>query len=301
MSWRKLGLVYAPDGRKPWMRAYAANPVAEPLGGNLFRVYFSSRDEHNRSSIGYVDLDITDPTTILREADEPVLGPGATSMFDDCGASIGCIVPVGEKRYLYYMGWHVTAGVPWQNAIGLAISDGPGRPFCRVSNSPVVDLSQTDPYTLSYPWVHHDDGRFRMWYGSNTAWGPEKKDMRHLIKYAESADGIRWKRENIVAINFDGPDEYAICRPCLVEDSAGFRMWFCARGTSYRIWEAASRDGIVWERHRDAPAVDVSTVGWDAEMTEYPCVFDHQGIRYMLYAGNGFGRTGFGLAVWEPS
>jgi hypothetical protein len=31
----------------------------------------------------------------------------------------------------------------------------------------------------------------------------------------------------------------------------------------------------------------------------YPCVFDHFGTRYMLYNGNGYGATGFGLAIQE--
>ena len=34
-------------------------------------------------------------------------------------------------------------------------------------------------------------------------------------------------------------------------------------------------------------------------MIEYPFVFDHDGSRYMLYNGNGYGKTGFGLAVLE--
>lgn len=301
MHWRKLGHVYRPSGDLAWARSHAANPVAEHVDGDCFRIYFSARDDSNRSSIGSVLIALKEPTRVLDVDPTPVLGPGDLGMFDDSGASIGCIVRVGEKRYLYYMGWHLTVVVPWQNAIGLAISDGPERPFRRVSRFPIVELNETDPYTISYPWVRYDNGRFRMWYGSNIAWGPKKKDMRHLIKYAESADGFHWERQNVVAISFDGPDEYAICKPCLVKDSAVFRMWFCARGASYRIWEASSKDGVVWERHRDAPAIDVSVAGWDAEMTGYPCVFDHQGVRYMLYAGNGFGRTGFGLAVWEPS
>jgi hypothetical protein len=37
--------------------------------------------------------------------------------------------------------------------------------------------------------------------------------------------------------------------------------------------------------------------GWDSEMIEYPFVFEHDGLRYMLYNGNGYGRSGFGLAV----
>jgi hypothetical protein len=31
----------------------------------------------------------------------------------------------------------------------------------------------------------------------------------------------------------------------------------------------------------------------------YPFVFDHAGSRFMLYNGNGYGKTGFGIAVWE--
>ena len=30
-------------------------------------------------------------------------------------------------------------------------------------------------------------------------------------------------------------------------------------------------------------------------MVEYPFVFDHEGARYMLYNGNGYGETGSAL------
>lgn len=299
MRWRKLGRVYLPDGRKPWMQSYAANPIAEHIKDDRFRVYFSARDDRNRSSISFVEIDLAEPGRILREADEPVLGPGEMAMFDDSGASIGCIVPVGEKRYLYYMGWHLTVVVPWQNALGLAISEGPDQPFRRVSKFPIVPLDELDPYTISYPWVVREDGRFRMWYGSNIAWGARKEDMRHLIRYAESADGIHWDRRGHVAIDFESASEYAICKPCVVKDADHYRMWFCSRGPSYRIRYAESTDGLTWTRRSDPAPIDVSADGWDAEMIEYPHVFDHRGRRYMLYAGNGFGRTGFGLAVLE--
>ena len=296
MKWTKLGRVYVPDGRLPWARSYAANPVAEQVEGDLYRIYFSTRDENNRSSIGFVEIDIRNPLKALRMPEIPVLTPGDLAMFDDSGASIGCIVPVGNKRYLYYMGWHLTVTVPWQNALGLAISDAPSDPFLRYSRFPVVELNDIDPYTISYPWVAVENGRFRMWYGSNIAWGAKKEDMRHLIKYAESDDGIHWVRDNLVAIDFSGPDEYAICKPCIRQDGEVYRMWFCARGKAYRIYHAQSDDGIAWRRTPE-PAIDVSDSGWDSEMVEYPFVFDHGGDRYMLYAGNGFGKAGFGIAI----
>ena len=298
MKWTKLGRIYAPDGRLPWARAYAANPVAERIEGDLYRIYFSTRDEQNRSSIGFVEIDLRNPHKILREPDVPILLPGDLAMFDDSGASIGCIVPVGNKRYLYYMGWHLTVTVPWQNAIGLAVSETPAGPFVRYSRFPVVELNDVDPYTISYPWVAVENGKFRMWYGSNIAWGAKKEDMRHLIKYAESDDGIHWTRRNSVAIEFSGPEEYAICKPCVRRDADVYRIWFCARGESYRIFSAESEDGIAWRRDVQ-PAIDVSNSGWDSEMVEYPFVFEHKGDKFLLYSGNGFGRTGFGLAVFE--
>lgn len=300
-QWRKLGHVYAPDGSKPWMRTHAANPIARWIEGDLFRVYFSSRDAQNRSSISYVEIDLREPSKTLREAAEPVLSPGELAMFDDSGVSIGCLVAVGAQTFLYYMGWHLTVTVPWQNALGLAISDGPGHPFRRVSRFPIVELNEVDPYTISYPWVSVENGRFRMWYGSNTQWGPRKQDMRHLIKYAESSDGIRWERPGRVAIDFADPTEYAICKPCVLRDDELWRMWFCSRGDSYRIRYAESSDGVSWQRSNAGGRIDVSPQGWDSQAIEYPNVFDHAGSRYMLYCGNDYGRTGFGLAVLETN
>jgi predicted GH43/DUF377 family glycosyl hydrolase len=283
------------------MRSHAANPIAEHIDGDRYRIYFSSRDNDNRSWISFVEIDLRQPSDILAVADTPVLGPGEPGMFDDSGCSIGCILRVGEKRYLYYMGWHLTVRVPWQNALGLAISDGPGEPFRRVSTFPILPLNEIDPYTISYPWVLRDGNRFRMWYGSNLQWGARKEDMRHHLRYAESADGIHWKRDGHVVIDFESPAEYAICKPCVIRDGDQYSMWFCSRGDRYRIRYAHSTDGLTWTREAGIDGIDVSPAGWDSDMIEYPCVFDHDGRRYLLYAGNGYGATGFGLAVADDS
>jgi hypothetical protein len=76
-------------------------------------------------------------------------------------------------------------------------------------------------------------------------------------------------------------------------------MWYSCRGKSYRIGYAESEDGRQWQRLDALAGIDVSPSGWDSEMIEYPFVFDHNGQRYMLYNGNGYGKTGFGLAELE--
>ena len=58
-------------------------------------------------------------------------------------------------------------------------------------------------------------------------------------------------------------------------------------------------DGKSWIR-RDAEAgIAASDLGWDSTMVAYPFVFDHAGARYMLYAGDGYGLEGMGLAVLD--
>lgn len=299
MRWTKLGRVFCADNHHPWMRTHAANAVAEPLDAHLLRVYFSTRDDANRSSIAFVELDIRRPLEVLRISPAPVLSPGAIGTFDDSGVSMGCLVRVGGRRYLYFLGWNLGVTVAWRNSVGLAVCDGADGPFERFSPAPVMDRHHVDPYSISYPWVLVENGLWRMWYGSNLSWGTRQEDMNHLLKYAESSDGIHWRRDGRIAIPFQQADEYAMSKPSVLRDAARYRMWYSFRGKAYRIGYAESADGLVWTRRDEAAGITVSESGWDAESVEYPCVFDMGGQRYMLYNGNNYGRTGFGLAVLD--
>lgn len=298
MAWRKVGRIFALSGELDWARTHAALPVPEWIEGDIFRIYFSGRDEQNRSSIGCVVVDLAADGKVLDIPAEPVLRPGARGMFDDCGVSIGSIVRAGDTRFLYYTGWNLAVTVPWKNTIGLAISEA-GAPFERWSAFPVVALDEHDLFSLSYPWVIQDGGKYRMWYGSNVSWGENTDEIPHVIKYAESGDGVHWEKHDGVAIDTSEYDNAAACRPCVLRDSGLYRMWFCARGSKYRIFCADSDDGLTWTRLSKDDGIDVSAGSWDSDMIEYPCVFDHGGQRFLLYSGDGYGRTGFGLAVLD--
>ena len=279
------------------MVTHAANPIAEPLGDHLCRIYFSTRDSNDRSSIAWLEIDLREPTRVLRIADEPLLSPGPIGAFDDSGLSAACVLRSGADRYLYYVGWNLGVTVPWRNSIGLAISRN-GRRFERVSPAPVLDRDRHDPFSVSYPWVMREGGTWRMWYGSNTNWGKHQQDMAHLIKYAESNDGVSWRREGRVAIPLQ-PPEYAISKPCVVRDEHLYRMWYSHRGSNYRIGYAESEDGLAWTRFDGRSEIVPSAEGWDSEAVCYACIFDQAHARYMLYNGNGYGRTGLGIAILE--
>jgi hypothetical protein len=298
MRWRKLGRIFAADHHADWMVTHAANPAAMRLDTHRYRFFFSTRDASNRASIGWIDIDLRRPQSLLAIASEPSLRPGAIGTFDDSGVSLACILQHGDTTYLYYTGWNLGVTVPWRNSIGLAVSRDLTH-FERISPAPILDRNHHDPYSLSYPFVLHDGDAWQMWYGSNLRWGAEQRDMDHVIKYATGTAPGRWQPSGHIAIGIERPDEYAFSRPCVVRDSTHWRMWYSYRGTVYRIGYAESHDGLTWQRRDASAGISTSEEGWDSESVEYPSVFDHDGERYMLYNGNRYGLTGLGLAILE--
>lgn len=302
IRWRKLGLIFCPSGETPWMQTHAAVPIAEYVGDDLYKIYFSSRDEFNRSFTGYAVVDIVRPNQIIELSTKPVLAPGGLGEFDDSGAMATWLTSYHEEKFLYYIGWNLGVTVPFRNSIGLSISSQ-SEGFVRYANGPIMDRSMLEPHFCASCCVFPGEDFWRMWYLSCTGWRMREGKPVHNyhIKYAESRDGINWQRNGLVAIDFANDQEFAISRPSVIHDNDCWRMWYSFRGQSYRIGYAESDDGRQWKRLDSQVGIDVSTTGWDSEMIEYPFVFDHKGQRYMLYNGNGYGKTGFGLAVMEQN
>jgi predicted GH43/DUF377 family glycosyl hydrolase len=298
-KWTKVSRIFCPENNFPWMKTHASNPVADHLEGSIFRIYFSTRKEENISSIAFVDIDLNDPTKILNISEKPVLEPGALGLFDDSGVSMACILNYQGDKYLYYLGWNIMAKVPWHNSIGVAKQNKTTGEFEKMSLAPLLDRNDADPYSLSYPYVLEDGDVFRIYYGSNLSWGSEQKDMAHLMKYAQGNTPFEFNREGHIALPFEADNEYAMSKPCVIKDDDSYKLWYSFRGESYRIGYAESQDGVNWQRKDSEVGITVSDDGWDSQTVEYPFVFDHDGKRFMLYNGNSYGLTGFGLAYQE--
>jgi hypothetical protein len=300
MSWKRLGVVYVPDGRQPWARSHAALPTPVYVAGDIFRFFYSSRDGERRSHVGWVDVEVSERPRVLDVAREPILSPGENGTFDDSGVSIGCITKADDGFYLYYMGWNLGVRSPWRNAIGLARSQSLDAPFERFSPGPILDRSPEDPYTFTYPCVlRHGPCDWRMWYGSNLVPSLENENLRHVIKFAHSRDGVRWDRDGSTAIGLAAPDEHVVARPSVIAVGPFYLMGFATRGRCYRLGGAWSADGVRWDRTDATMGLDPSKEGWDADMICYPALFWHRERLWLAYNGNGYGATGFGLALWE--
>jgi hypothetical protein len=305
MRWKKLGHIFCSNGNSDWLYSHAMIPIAQQVEGDLYRIYFSSRDVHNRGHGGYLEVDMRAPLQVLRVSEKPVLQPGELGCFDDSGALPNSIVRVGQRTLLYYTGINLGVTVKIRNSIGLAEWNSETAQFERCFKGPIIDRTRELPHFVATPEVHYENNRYRAWFTSCTGWKMEAGEPKHYyrLEYAESRDGVDWKRDGTVAIDFQDVHEYALGVPRVLKDQAGYKMWFCSRATkdcpTYRIRFATSEDGISWQRRDGEVGIDVSESGWDSQMICYPYVFDHAGQRYMLYNGNHYGKTGFGLAVLE--
>src|SRR5207245_11106505 len=94
-----------------WAASHAALPIVEAAPGNRVRIYFSSRDAHNRAQIGRASLDVEAPASQPEFEPEPLVRIGPRGAFDDSGVTGGCIVEEGGNLYLYFSGWNLGASV----------------------------------------------------------------------------------------------------------------------------------------------------------------------------------------------
>lgn len=309
MEWEKFGRVWAPVGEPDWAQTHATLPIAQPMADGRWQVYVSCRDVLGKSRIGRLTLDPTSLKDVAPRFDgEPALSLGAPGTFDDSGVMPSWLVSSGAELRLYYVGWNVRSVVPYHVSIGLAVSRDGGNTFQRFSEGPVMDRSVADPFFVTTPCVLEDNGVWRMWYASGSGWRliDGRQEPSYHIKYAESSDGISWRPTGVSCI--DVGEDYAVCRPSVLRCEGGYLMFYSYRqidgyrteqAGSYRMGVAKSENGVDWRRIDDQIGIERSADGWDDQMIEYGFVFQSSEQTYMLFNGNGFGRSGFGLARAE--
>jgi len=295
--WIKAGLIFTPSGRHPQLRSHAANPLAVLLSGDLYRIFYSGRDKHNRSSVGAFDYDIERKIVVV-DHQEPFFCAGPKGSFYEDGVSIGNCYQVDGVTYMLFMGWQNPPDAHWRGDIGrLQVHDD--LTLSLDQDKPFITAEEFNSISLSYPWVQRvESGGFEMWYGTTDSWDAGNGEMLHVLRRAISVDGHKWHRTEDV-IPYKLGVAQAFSRPTLLTNEDGSEdMWFSYRsgdGTPYRIGHSRKMENG-WSMPPGNPGIDVSVSGWDSEMIEYPFVFGHNGKTFMLYNGNSYGRSGIGLA-----
>jgi hypothetical protein len=307
--WYKKKLLFNVDNHiNKNIRSHASIPFAFHIENDLFRIFFSSRNEDGKCLPYFIDALVSNGNiTLVDTISEPLLNFGNIGTFDDSGIMPSSLIRVGDAIYMYYIGWNEQVSVSYRLSIGLAISYDGGKTFVKYSEGPILDRSYKEPYFNTAPYVILDDYVFKMWYVSCTEWitHNNKTEPLYNIKYCESVNGIDWIKNNITSIDYTDEME-AIGRPCVVKKMDNhYEIYYSYRkskdyrynkNNSYKIGSAFSEDGINFKNHNKNIFKNFD-LDWDSEMNEYCHIFSHNDINYMLYNGNGFGKNGFGYAT----
>jgi hypothetical protein len=303
------GLIFEPQIYPGfWATSHAALPVPWVKDAQTLRIFFSMRDNQGRSHITYLDTDPADPCQVSYVHPEPILPLGRPGTFDDNGMMPSWIVETPQGLYLYYIGWNPQVTVSYRLAIGLAISHDGGQTFERYAEGPILDRAIDEPFFNTAPCVLPNGlpgSPWQMWYVSCTGWSHVQghPEPHYLIRRALSDDGIHWQRTGETSIGYDAFTQ-GLAKPCVFVEDGLYHMIYAARSAnnyrtdpaqSYRLRYASSLDGITWQEQ--ALTLPRSPDGWDSQMVEYASTYSHQGQRFLLYNGNGFGASGFGYAV----
>lgn len=314
--WKKLGKLFTPqdwaEGR-PWLKEFAQAP-ATLIRDDVVRIYFSCRPpaDANGQYVSYsawVDLERTDLFTIRAVAEQPILTLGGLGTFDEFGTYPVSVTEENGAVRAYYAGWTRCESVPFNVAIGTAVSRDGGATFERLGPGPVLSYTPDEPFVLSGPKVRRFNGGWQLFYIAGRKWKivNGRAEPVYKIRMATSADGLTWTKLNRDLIPSRIEEDEAQASPDVFFANGKYHMFFCYRYSSdyrgrengYRIGYASSDDMIDWVRDDSKAGIDVSDSGWDAEMISYPHVFAVDGRIYMAYLGDQVGRHGFGLAELE--
>lgn len=314
-TWKKLGRVFNPaEVTGPeWIKEFAQAPATLEFD-TFIRVYFSCRPAPDKngqyvSYSAFIDLDKNDLFKIISISKQPILKLGNLGTFDEFGTYPVSVIRNESELRVYYGGWTRCESVPFNVAIGMAISHDDGKTFDNLNNGPVLSYSIDEPFILSGPKIRHFNNQWYLWYIAGKRWilDHEKPEPVYTIRMATSTDGINWVKHNKELIEQRVEENEAQASPDVFFYKDKYHMFFCYRHSidyrnkknGYRIGYASSDDLINWERDDAKAGIDISEEGWDSEMISYPHIFELDNNVYMLYLGNQVGRHGFGLAKME--
>jgi hypothetical protein len=314
-NWTKLGRVFDPTAVKD---RYFINEFAQAphvlIFDDFIRVYFSCRppaDEHGQyvSYSSWLDLDRKDLFKVLRIAEHPILPLGELGTFDEFGTYPVSVVRHGDEMRAYYAGWTRCESVPFNVAIGMAVSHNEGQTFERIGPGPILSYSHDEPFILSGPKIRRFNDKWYLFYIAGKKWIIDngRPEPVYRIRLATSDDGINFQKMERDLIETKLEADEAQASPDVFFRDGRYHMFFCYRySTGYRSRERGYRIGYAWSEdllnwHRDDAQtnIDISEEGFDDEMVSYPHVFELDGETYMFYLGNGVGRFGFGAAKLE--
>jgi predicted GH43/DUF377 family glycosyl hydrolase len=266
---------------------------------NRLRIWLSWRDLHSIALSESADGARWTAPRIVLERD-------ATIEWEKDDVNRPHVLSVNGTWYMWYTGQNRAAE---RSAIGLVTSPD-GEHWERVGTNPVMEpAGGWEKNSIMCPHVLYDNGRFRMWYSGGEMYEPD------ALGYAESDDGIDWRREpaNPIFRPAEGWESDRVTAACIVprqSDYLAFYVGFAEGFEEARIGMARSVDGVHnWERYPANPIITPGPPGsWDDCNVYKPYAVQWRHQWYLWYNASRLSdrREQIGLATsdqidWPPA
>jgi len=213
MNWQKQGVVLEPDPSS-WEGDYiAANGSALLVAGEFYYWYQAGQPPR-------IGLATSRDGRSWRKRPAPVLGGGPRGAWDERGVGDPCVIRLGKRFYLFYLGQDRAR----RQRLGIACSDD-GVRWVKLRSNPILELGEPgtfDENGLGEPAVWCSHGWYWMLYT-----GRDRRERRRL-GLARSRDGVHWQRVSARPV-LDALRPWAshvICDPSVLEQPDGMRVWF---------------------------------------------------------------------------
>jgi len=299
MSWIKKGLLFKNSGTSNGSQL----PVVD-IYPDIYKIYYSARDNQNRSIPKYTNLNKSDLSII---SDYPLnLSLGKPGSFDSHGIMPTEILTLEDgTKYLYYVGWSKRLDVPYWNSIGLATSKDDGRSWQKYSEGPIFSTSALEPNFIGTICVipPHTKPKYEeiftkpTWYMyySSARWEEidGKQESIYDIKSAVSVDGINWLPTGKTNVKLEG-EEGGIAAFRKVKNNYYFSIrnksdFRTNPENSYKIW--------CFNSIKNKKELILEPEG-NETMCAYPFVIEEKDRDIMFYCDD-FGKSGIYLAIKE--
>ena len=265
------------------------------LGGPQI-VVAHARDSQGRSHVIRADAVVSEIGALrLLSAWEVLASPGPPGHFDEAGIVVSDLEATPSGVFALTHGWRLRRPNGWFNGIGsMDITPDLRSVAARRVSAPIV-MSDLDPISTAYP--HRDRLSGDLLYCSTTS---ISADSGYPIGYRIH----RRNRDRTSSVFLDPlwrskAGLYAYARPQTLVWEDDRHLWLCSKGDKYRIehWRfrenSRSPAGLV----RGGLGLTPSGDGGEVSEVSYPHVSVVERNLLMLYNGDGYGRTGFGVAI----
>jgi len=300
----KRGFIFKTNKLYDWAVSHTYMPTPD-VRDTYIRIYLAFWDENKVGQIGFIDVDIDNPSKILNICRNPVLKIGKPGRFDDNGVSPSYMKNKDGVKILFYIGWQLGVTVPYHLFSGVATTFDDGETFQASSDVPYLDRLDGEAFARSAPMiVIETDSLLRknsIYYFGASKWMWDPTHNRYW--YDSEIKLLASPKRAGIPVNIPKSNTFGHGRPWVIWDGNRHHMFFVYRTfedpTKYKQGYGVSENGINFDVTYDTVIPFGKDGDFDSEAASHLVVVPAGGRLVGFYMGNDFGREGMGWCEVE--